>query len=198
MTVTTSASERCPTHVTGSPPPATDPFVAEPQPSICKGCGAQVGTAAARRTHYCTCCGTALSHCISGEGATCPNCGPIDRNGRFVVPVDYMAELLAGRLAPSDDEQAAAIVRIRLGDQVAHYVHLDYLRGSFYRGALARGRTKIPLRVHLEQRRIEAAAPCAAAPCRGLAWTPVATANDLLHLHLRGPGSNSVCDRCGA
>lgn len=128
MALPTSSPQRCPTHAPTSPPPPSHPFQAVPQPYTCRRCGAQDGTDADRATHYCPCCGTQLASCIRGGSASCTHCGPVDRNGHFTTPVDHMGDLLAGRAAPTEEEQAAALLRARLGDQIAHHVHLDYQR----------------------------------------------------------------------
>ncbi|MFD9593111.1 hypothetical protein ACFWA9_10175 [Kitasatospora sp. NPDC059973] len=187
---------RCPAHQRQDPPAPADPFRPGPQPSSCKGCGAQVGTEAERLTHYCPCCGTRLARCRALNDSTCPQCGPISRDGEFRPPTDYMAELLAGRQQPTEEERAAALLRARLGEQIAHYVTVNYPRDGYMRATLARGSARIPLRVSIEAGWVEGGAPCGRGSCRGVVWVPV-DARSLLRLYQHGAGGATTCDRCG-
>lgn len=187
---------RCPTHQRQAPPAPAEPFQPGPGPYTCKGCGAQGGTEDERLTHYCPCCGTRLVRCRALGDSQCPQCGPVSRGGEFRAPTDHMAELLAGRKQPSEQELAAAVLRARLGEQVAHYAALEYLRDGYVRGTLAHGSTRIPLRIYAAAGRVEAGAACPRGGCRGHVWVPV-DREGLLRLHQHGADDATGCDRCG-
>jgi hypothetical protein len=107
-----------------------------------------------------------------------------------------MAELLAGRKQPTEEELAAALLRARLGEQIAHYVRLDYRRDGYVRATLVYGSTGIPLRVSTAAGWVEGGAPCPRTDCRGHVWVPV-NAGTLLRLYRHGAGGAATCDRCG-
>ncbi|MFF2548349.1 hypothetical protein ACFVUY_38130 [Kitasatospora sp. NPDC058063] len=188
---------RCPAHQHHDPPAPADPFRPGPQPYVCKGCGATGGTEAERSTHYCPCCGTRLARCRALNDSACRECGPISRDGEFWPPTDYMAELLAGRRQPTEEELAAALLRTRLGEQIAHYARLDYRRDGYVRATIVHGRTGILLRAYPSAGRVEAGAPCPRGDCRGHAWVPVDGAAALLRAYQHGAAGAATCDRCG-
>ncbi|MFG3229399.1 hypothetical protein ACGF07_32080 [Kitasatospora sp. NPDC048194] len=188
---------RCTAHRDQPPPAPAASFRLNPQPYVCKGCAQQLGTEAEQETHYCPCCGERLQGCIRNGSSTCPTCGPISRSGEFVTPVDYLAELLAGRQPHTVEERAAALLQSYLGQQVGHYVRWTYRDGDQMHATLARGTHRIALRVDGDRGQVEAASPCQADRCRGKLWTTVTTRADLLRIYQHGPGRTATCDRCG-
>lgn len=189
----------CPTHQDSAPPPPEVPHSAQADGRVCKGCLAPAGSPAERRSHHCPCCGEKYMSSCTGRRQSCLRCGTFDTGtGQWLPPVDPIADLLSCRDTPTPWLEAWRLASLRFGQDVAHYLHqvtTEIDQGHLYGRISFRGAA---LMIRFADRRFEAASPCPLqAECRrGRVWTPVRVREDLLTVHLNGPGPDaSECDR---
>ncbi|WP_329492569.1 hypothetical protein OG618_37905 (plasmid) [Kitasatospora sp. NBC_01246] len=189
-------AQRCPSHRNRPPAAPARPFRIDPQPYTCKGCGARLGTQDEAVHHYCPCCGERLESCIRNGSSSCPQCGRIGRDGEFVPEVDHLVELLTGRGRADHQELAASAFRRVMGERVAHYARWVHQDAGHTHGVLARGSSRVDIRVQVEAGLVEAATPCGRDGCRGKVWSTVTGTAQLLAVYQRDPRLPGTCDRC--
>ncbi|MFE9613132.1 hypothetical protein [Streptomyces sp. NPDC006012] len=188
----------CPTHHNSHPPAARHPHNGQSAPLVCKGCLAPAGSEQERRSHHCPCCGEKYASSCLGNLRDCPNCGRLNLDtGQWQRPNDPLTDLLRGHLDPDPWMQVRERAAGLFGRLIAHHLHqvtFEIDRTRLY-GEIAVGSRALTVRY--ADGRFEAASDCPRrAECRrGRVWTPVAGREELLHVHLHGPGRAVQCDR---
>ncbi|WP_371801500.1 hypothetical protein OHA38_43765 (plasmid) [Streptomyces sp. NBC_01732] len=191
----------CPTHRSIVPPPPAMPHSTQADSRVCKGCAAPAGSQEERRNHHCPCCGERFMNGCTGcpRCRTCHRCGTIDTHtNRWLPPVDPIAELLGQQYTPSLWFQVWEEAALRFGRDIAHHLvqaTTEIDQTHLYGKVVFRGSVIV---IRHGSRGFEAASDCPRrTECRrGRVWTPVQAREDLLSVHLNGPGPRaSACDR---